>query len=213
MGSREVVRWVTIVGPLSLVVLLAVACTAIQVREFTRESYSAPDHRAVEASRVFPDSPERIFALLIEHLERRGADLEPADPPFGRILAMIRWRSDEDRAAAVSLGALRQVVTRTERRYRSYSPLDARCDECVIRSGRIISQRTEIVEDRRIAVDPNRYRIDATLHANVSLVRSGTRVELRLELHATPDTPSGLTARSTGWLEREIFEVLESEAR
>ena len=125
MGSREVVRWVTIVGPLSLVVLLTVACTATQVREFTHESYSAPDHRAVEASRVFLDSPERIFALLIGHLERRGADLEPADPPFGRILARIRWRSDEDRAAAVSLGALRLVVTRTERRYRSYSPLDA----------------------------------------------------------------------------------------
>ena len=99
MGSRAVVRRLTLASPLSLCVLLAAGCTATQVREFTRESYQAPAARVRAASRVFRDSPERIFALLVEHLESRGADVENADPASGRILAKIRWRSEEERAA------------------------------------------------------------------------------------------------------------------
>ena len=189
------------------------SCTATRAREFVRESYQAPEAAPRVQSRVFDLPRELIFERLLEVLRARDARLEDVDAPSGRIVARLGFRSAADRDAAVRMGVLRQVVTRTRRTYRSYWPLDARCPECIIRRGKIVRAETELVEDRRIPLAPGSYRIDPQLRARLVPAGSGTRVELSLELSALPATPPELAPESTGRLEAELLETLEASLR
>jgi hypothetical protein len=186
------------------------ACTATRTREFLRESYRAPDGGVLEQSRVFAATREEVWEELLRALRGRGAEIEDSDPLSGRIVADLRFRTAAERDTAVRMGSLRQVVTRTRRRYRSYWPLDLRCDECIIRKGNVVGSVTELVEDRLVPLSPGSYRIDPQLRAAVSAAQSGTRVELRLEVSVEPRSPPGLAPASTGRIEAEVFEALEA---
>jgi hypothetical protein len=191
-----------------MVLLLAMACTGTRTREFTRESYLAPEP-APPRARVFGGSSEPVRAALADVLAARGASLAEDGPEPDVLRAALPWQSAFEAAASVELGRVRRVVTRTERSYRSTSPLDWRCNECVVRNGRITGQRTELLGEVTLALDPALYRIEATLWARVEAVRSGTRVELALELDADPPDPQGLAPASTGRLEDGILTAIE----
>ena len=186
----------------------SIACTATRTREFTRESYRAPDGGLLEQSRVFAAPREEVWEALLRALRGRGAEIEDSDATSGRIVAQLRFQTAAERDTAVWMGSLRQVVTRTRRSYRSYWPLDARCDDCIIRKGNVVGSVTELVEDRLVPLSPDSYRIDPQLRATVSAAHSGTRVELRLEVDAEPKSPPGLAPESTGRIEAEVFEAL-----
>ena len=156
---------------------------------------------------------EQVWQALLGVLRTRDAELEDVDVSSGRIVARLRFRSAADRDAAVRMGLLRQVVTRTRRTYRSYWPLDARCPDCIIRKGKIVTAETDLVNDRLVPLAPGSYRIDPLLRAKLVPAGSGTRVELVLELSAQPATPPGLAPESTGRLEAELFENLETSLR
>ena len=188
------------------------ACTGTRIREFTRESYEPAD--ALEPpSRVFAAAREQVFDLLVASLENRDARIADSDPEAGRLVAVVRWSGPGEAAASVALGRVRRVVTRAKRTYRSYSPLDFRCNDCVVRNGKITGEQTRLVEDATLHLEPARYRLEAFLAATVDPVLSGTRVELALEVVAAPPDPPGLSPQSTGQLESSIFATLEAELR
>ena len=180
------------------------ACTGTRIREFTRESYEAPAALPTPSS-VFEAPPSRVWAALGGVLEGRGAHFAERSEATGRMVAALPWASAEAAAASVDLGQVRKVVTRTQRSYRSYSPLDYRCNACVVSNGRVTSQETVVIEDRRVVLDPRRYRLEATVHAQLAVVPGGTRVELGLEIEADPPEPPGLAPGSTGRLEAELL--------
>lgn len=196
---------------LLLPVLLCVgvlSCTATRTREFTREAYEpAPDPAA--SSRVFEGPPDSVRAALREVLAGRGATLEEDDRP-GELLAAVPWADAGEAAASVDLGRVRRVITRTERAYRSWSPLDFRCDACIVRKGGLVSQKTELVEDETVVLDASDYRIEATVRARLEALGDGTRVVLGLEPAVHPPEPAGVRAHSTGRLEAQLLEALES---
>lgn len=195
---------------LLLVLVLLVtgsSCTATRTREFTREVYE-PAGEVLAASRVFEAGLGRVRAALIGELSRRGAAFEENEP--GRLLATLPWTHAGETAASVDLGRVRLVVARTERAYRSWSPGDFRCDSCIVRNGSLISQNTERVEDRVWRLDPDRYRVEASVRARLEGMGGRTRVELRLELAVGPPVPVGVIGRSTGRLENRLFDAIES---
>jgi hypothetical protein len=198
--------------------VLGTSCTGQRTREFTRESYDPPPELAPVA-RVFEAPRPRVWASLLEVLRGRGARLDWTDAEAGTLVGALPWAGVDEAKAAVALGVVHKVVTRTERTYRSYSPLDFRCNECVVRNGKITSERIELIEDLDVGLDPSRYRIEAVLRAGVAEVAegtAGTRVELSLDLKAVPPEPPGLLPRSTGHLEAVLLdslaESLESRA-
>ena len=130
--------------------------------------------------------------------------VDPGDEA-GRVVAHVPLPARSG-AGAVALGRVRRVVTHTERSYRSWSPLHFRCPECVIEKGTLTSQKTEVVSEGTFELDPSRYRVESRLTATVAPVRSGTRVELLLEVRAEPRDPPELEPRSTGLLERAILD-------
>jgi hypothetical protein len=188
------------------------ACTGTRIREFTRESYEPPEF-AVPSARVFAAPSERVFDLLLELLERRAARVEDADPGARRLLAAMRWASADEAVASVALGRVRRVVTSAKRTYRSYSPLDFRCNACVVRNGKLTAEETRLVEDVTIQLPHASYRLEALLDARLESVRGGTRVELALEIVAAPPEPSRLAPQSTGQLEASILATLEEGLR
>ncbi len=188
-------------------------CTATNTREFTRESYIAPDlpvGHGFARSRVFAASKDRVFEEVLAGLRRRPGEIDRSDAASGRVEAHIFWRTGEERDAAVALGRVHKVVTRTRRDYRSFSPLDARCGrECIVKNGKLIGQRTELLEDRTIELEARRYQVAARLLASVSTVRSGTRLELTLELAVRPAKPPGIAPLSTGRFEDAFLDGLQ----
>ena len=188
--------------------LVATACTGVRVREFARESYEPPQRRPA-ASRVFSASRERVWSAVVGVLRSRGARFDELEPERGRLLAALPWASPAEAVASTDLGVVRKIITRTQRSYRSYSPLDYNCNACVVRNGTITAQSTELVEDLQIVLDPDRYRIEALLGAVVATVPSGVRLELSLDLIAMPPEPRGLEARSTGHLEKILLTAVE----
>lgn len=182
------------------------ACSGVAVREFTREEYQ-PAPVAAAVTRVFAVPPDRVWQVLGEVLRERGAGvLEPNLQ--GRLVVRLAWRSRDEAADAVALGRLRTVVTRTERRYRSWSPFDYDCNDCVVRSGRVVGQHTELLEDRVTRLDPDRYQIQLRLNAQVHEVSEGTRLVLALDPGIEPREPPDLAARSTGRLEQDLLETI-----
>ncbi len=192
---------------LVLSLLVLTACAGTRIREFTRESYEPPPGLPPPA-RVFEAPAARVATVLENVLAARGARFQEPAAPEDRLTAALPWASADAAAGAVDLGQLRKVVTRTLRSYRSYSPLDYRCNECVVRNGRVTSQVTEVVEDRRLVLDPRRYRLEGTVHARLEPVAGGTRVELRLDVEAEPPEPPGLAPRSTNRVEGELLAAL-----
>ncbi len=190
-----------------VLLVTGLGCTATRTREFTREAYE-PAAEAPPASRSFAEAPGSVRAALVGVLTRRGAALEENEP--GGVLAAIPWADAAEAAASVDLGRVRRVITRTERGYRSWSPLHFRCDACIVRNGDLISQKTELVEDETRRLEPGRYRLEARVRARFEPVGGGTRVEIGLELSADPPEPVGVLARSTGHLETELFDAIEA---
>ena len=184
-------------------------CTGVRVREFTREAY-APAAETLPTARVFPADRGAVFSALVALLEARGARFEVRDRARGSLSVSLPWSTQAEAAAAVDLGGVHRIVTRTRRTYRSYSPLHWNCNACVVRNGRIVDQQTEPVEDRTITLDPGRYRIEARVVAALSSEPGGTRVELLLRPFAEPREPRGLTPRSTGRLEEGLIDDLEA---
>ncbi len=193
-----------------LVIVLLVTgpgCTATRTREFTREAYE-PAANTPPASRSFDEGLAPVRAALVGVLARRGAAFEQNESEG--LVATIVWADAAEAAASVDLGGLHRVITRTERAYRSWSLLHFRCDPCVVRHGDLISQKTELVEDKTVRLDPGRYRLEVRVRARFEGVGAGTRLELGLELSADPPEPVGVLARSTGHLEAELFDALEA---
>jgi hypothetical protein len=190
-------------------ILGASGCTAVQTREHTRESYRPPGRSALAVSRVLAADHGRVYQELFDWLLARSVAVEDADVDAGRIVADLRFSSDEAKVASVSMGSVRSVVTRTVRRYRSYWPFEAHCDECIIRRGNLISSKTELVNDRTIALSPEFYEMGALLRASVAEVPAGTRVELLVDLQVRPRSPPGIAPVSTGQLEEAVLEALE----
>lgn len=193
---------------LGLVVLLgagSAACTGVAVREFTREEYQ-PAVAAAPVDRVFCASRQRLWSALLAVLKARGARIDERDEDGGRLVARLPWRSPDEAAEAVALGRVRTVVTRTERHYRSYSPLDVDCNDCVVRNGRVVDQRTEIVEDRETPLDPRRYHLGLRVVAELSELPDGTQLSLTQDVEVQPQDPPGLEPRSTGRLERALID-------
>jgi hypothetical protein len=203
--------FVTAAVILLLLPLLA-ACTGTRIREFTRESYE-PSQVLEPPSRVFAAEPQRVFDTLVVFLEDRDARIADSDREAGRLIAVLPWSGPVEAAESVALGRVRRVVTRARRSYRSYSPLDFRCNDCVVRNGKITGEETRLLEDVTIRLEPGGYRLEAFLGATVEAVRSGTRVELALEVVAAPPEPPGLAPQSTGQLESSIFDILENGLR
>lgn len=181
------------------------SCTATRVREFTHDAYQPAPAPGGPPARVFEASRDAAVATLREVLARRGATVVSLDDEAGRVVAHVPLPARSG-AGAVALGRVRRVVTHTERSYRSWSPLHFRCPECVIEKGTLTSQKTEVVSEGTFELDPSRYRVESRLTATVAPVRSGTRVELLLEVRAEPRDPPELEPRSTGLLEREILD-------
>ncbi len=193
---------------LALVLLVTgLGCTATRTREFTREAYQPAADRP-PASRSFREGPGLVRAALVGVLTRRGAAFDQNEPEG--LLATIPWADAAEAAASVDLGRARRVITRTERGYRSWSPLHFRCDPCIVRDGDLISQKTELVEDVTRRLDPGRYRLEVRVRARFEGVGEGTRVEIGLELSADPPEPVGVLAHSTGHLETELFDAIEA---
>lgn len=189
------------------------ACTATRTREFVRETYQPPAPGPGARSRAFDQPREQVWERLLEVLRGGGAEFEDVDPSSGRLVARLRFRSADDRNAAVRMGSVRQVVTRNRRTYRSYWPFDARCPDCIIRRGKIVAAETELAEDRIVSIPADGYRIHPQLRAVVVPAGSGARVEFSLELSALPATPPGLAPESTGWLEENLLESLAASLR
>lgn len=182
-------------------------CTGTRVREFTRESYDPPGE-STPVVRVFEAPRRLVWEQLLEVLERRGARLDWLDADAGKLVGSVPWAGTEEAEAAVDLGIVHKVVTRTERSYRSYSPLDFRCNDCVVRNGTITREKTELVEDSVVRLAPSRYRVEAVLRASLADAADGTRVELSLNLSAVPREPPELLPRSTGHLETMLLDSL-----
>jgi hypothetical protein len=189
------------------------ACTATRTREFVRESYQPPEPGPRVRSRDFDRPSSQVWERLLEILRGSGAEFEDVDPSSRRVVARLRLRGAEDHDALVRMGAVRQVVTKSRRTYRSYWPLDLRCPDCIIRRGKLVAAETELVEDRIVPLAAGGYRIQPQLRAVVVSTGSGARLELELELSALPATPLGLAPESTGRLEAELFEALEASLR
>lgn len=190
-----------------LVFVAGLGCTATRVREFTRDVYEAPPARAAPA-RVFAASPGAVRRALTQVLRARSGVLDEAESQEGAIVARLPWASSAEAREAVDLGRVHRVISRTERSYRSWSPLHIGCDACVIEKGRLTGQKTELVEDARVALDADRYRLDARLVCTVETVRSGTRLQLALAIGADPLDPPELAPASTGRLESTLFEEI-----
>jgi hypothetical protein len=197
---------------LAFVLQAVSACTGVRIREFTRESYE-PGAVLEPQARVFAAPRKRVFDALVASLERRGAQLKDSNRESGRLLAAVPWAGPGEASASVALGRVRRVVTRAKRTYRSYSPLDFRCNGCVVQNGRITGQETRLVEDVTLPLAAASYRLEAVLGATVETVEGGTRVELVLDVVAAPREPPGLLPRSTGQLESSIFATLEGRLR
>lgn len=186
----------------------ALGCTATRTREFTRESY-VPAAERPAASRVFSKGPATVRAAVVRVLEGRGATFEQEDA--FELVAALPFSGAAEVAASVDLGQVRRVVTRTERSYRSWSPLHVRCDACIVRDGKLVSQKTELVADEVRRLDPRLYRrIEARVRVGLEPFGSGTRVGLDLELAVSPAEPEGVLARSTGQLETALFAEIEA---
>jgi hypothetical protein len=191
------------------VALAAAACTATRTREFTREEYQAPPGARPAPARVFEAPAEEVAAALDEVLRRRGATLVSRSAG-GALVARIPWQSGDEARASVDLGRLRRVVTHTQRWYRSLNPLHFRCDDCVVRDGDLTSQTTLVVEDETRPLDADRYRLEAELSAGLAAARSGTRLEIGLQVQVDPRDPPELAPASTGHLEGLIFHAIEA---
>jgi hypothetical protein len=191
-----------------LLLLATASCKGVQVRHFTRESYQPPPE-PTRSSRVFEAPREQVWSAVVAVLRARSARFDEHDPVGGQLLVALPWATPEEAAASVDLGRIRKVETRTERSYRSYSPLDYNCNACVVRNGSITAQNTEIVQDVTVVLDTHRYRVEALLGAEVVAIGSGTQVELSLDLGADPPEPPGLRPRSTGHLESVLFAAVE----
>lgn len=206
-----VARSLALFFPLALLLLLSLlavqGCTALQVRDFTRQHYHAPELTRVPA-RVVAAQPSHVLAWLLDELEQSGAVIEDLDETAGRIVAIMQFRTAAARDAALRMGELREVVTRRHRRYRSWWPLDVRCDECIIRKADITAERTELVSDRVVALDPATYQITARLRATVLASHGGSEIRLALELVARPSRPPGLAPVSTGQLEDALLDAI-----
>ena len=199
---------------LAIVLMLASVsgCAGARIREFTRESYESP--AVLEPpTRVFDAPRERVFDALLEVLARRDARIDDSDPAAGRLVAAVPWAGPGEAAESVDLGSVRRVITSARRTYRSYSPLDFRCNDCVVRNGKITGEETRLLEDVILRLPARSYRLEGILSATVEAVRSGTRVELFLEVWASPPDPPGLAPRSTGQLELAIFASLADGLR
>jgi hypothetical protein len=196
---------------MATLVMLAgtVGCKAVQVREHTRESYRAPTAPAPSVSRILSAQPDLVYQALFDWLIARSVAVEDADVEAGRIVADLRFSSDEAKVASVGMGSVRVVLTRTKREYLTYWPFEAGCDECIIRRGNLISSQTELIHDRVIPLDAQEYEIGALLRATVSGVPEGTRVELMVDLEVRPRSPPGIRPVSTGQLEEAVLEALE----
>jgi hypothetical protein len=185
------------------------ACTATQVREHTRESYRQPEASVGPQVRVFAAPRERVYEALLAWLIARSVEVEDADAQMGRVVADLRFGSDAAQGEAVRMGSVRTVVTRTHRQYKSYWPFEAHCDECIIRRGNLISSKTELADDRVVALDAASYEMGALLRAVVEESPDGARVELRVDFRVRPRWPLGVEPTSTGVLEEAVFEALE----
>ena len=193
-----------------LVLVLLVAgsgCTATRTREFAREVYE-PAAETSPASRIFEAGPGRVRAALAAELTRRGAAFEE-DEPRG-LVATVPWTDAGEAAASVDLGRVRLVIARTERAYRSWYPSDFRCDSCIIRNGSLISRKTERADDEVRRLDPERYRVEASVRARFEGIGGSTRAELRLEFAVGPPGPLRVIGRSTGRLENRLFDAIET---
>jgi hypothetical protein len=185
------------------------ACSAIQTREHTRESYLSPDGSRTSVGRIFAAERDRVYQALFDWLLARSVEIEDADAAAGRIVADLRFGSDEAQEISVRMGSVRTVVTRTMRRYRTYWPFEAWCDACIIRRGNLISAETDLVSDRTVALSARSYEIAALLRALVTPVAEGTRVELDVGFEVRPRSPPGISPVSTGELEQAVFAALE----
>lgn len=193
---------------LSVFLLVSIAgCTATRTRDFTTEAYEAPADGSPPA-RVFDASPDAVDRALTEVLRARGARIVERDAVKGSLSSQVPWSSPAEARASVDLGRIRRVIARTERGYRSWSPLHFRCESCVIEKGSLTRQETQLVEDVTVQLDPDRYRLEARLEARTEIVRSGTRLELLLRVDADPRDPPDLAPRSTGRLEKSVFDAI-----
>jgi len=186
-----------------------VACTATQLREHTRESYRGPAGPSPVVSRIFAADPVRVYDELLDWMLLRSVEIEHADPLSGRIVADLRFGSDEAQEASVGMGSVRTVITRSRRRYRSYWPFEAGCDECIIRRGNLISAETELVSDRLLPLSARDYEIGALVRAVVAGLPDGARVDLEVDFKVRPQSPAGIAPISTGYLEEAVFQALE----
>lgn len=194
---------------ISCVAVTLAGCTAIQTREHTRESYRPPEDASVRAVRVFEEAPSRVFGALFDWLMSHSAEVEDADPEARWVVADLRFGSDDAQQQAVEMGSLRTVVTRTLRRYRTYWPFEAHCDECIIRRGNLISAETQLITDEITPLSAGAYQIAALLRAAVTESSEGARVELSVDFEVYPRSPAGVAPVSTGFLERAVFDALE----
>jgi hypothetical protein len=198
----------TLAAALTAALLLAPGCTGVRVREFDRESY-APAPTAGPFDREFGNPPAAVRDALVAVLAARGLAVE-AGPVAGETLrARIVWAGAEEAAAALDLGRLRRVTTRTRRTYRSYSLFDYDCNACVVRNGTVVGQESEVVRDEVVELDPARYRLEGWLSAELSAAPGGgTRLALRVEADVQPREPPDLLPRSRGHLEGELLEAV-----
>lgn len=185
----------------------ALACTATRTREFTRETY-LPAREVSPVVRIFEVEPSRLRAALGDELSRRGAAFEETEP--GELLAVVPWAHGAEKAASLDLGDVREVITQTERAYRSWSPFDFRCSSCVVRNGSLVAQETQLLQDETQHLDPTDYRIEVRVRARFEDAGGRTRVAVWLLLEVDPPVPPGVLARSTGYLENELLAALQT---
>lgn len=199
-------RWLRFLcSLLSLVVLLA--CTAVRIREHTRESYLAPPGRRVAESRLIQGQRDRVFQLAREELRRRGFALVEASVEAGRIVGRRRLRAGDESSRFALLGTIEKTVTQTTRRYRSYNPRHLRCEPCIVREGRLISSETALVERSLHPID-----VDLDARVVVTLRARAESSELRVELELSPverlDPLGPLEPRSSGAFEFSFLEAV-----
>jgi len=182
-------------------------CTTTRTREFTRESYT-PAPEAAPVVGVFAAPPSRVREALGAELSRRGAVFEEAAPE--ELVAVVPWAQADEKAAALDLGEVRVVITRTERAYRSWSPFDVGCGSCIARNGSLVGQETQLVLDETQRLDPARYPVEARVHARFEDLGGRTRVVVGMLLDVDAVEPVGLVARSTGHLESQLLAALQA---
>ena len=186
--------------------LAGAGCIGTGVREFTRESYRAPE-AAPEAARVFDADAARVWQAWVDELESRQGRFEERDDALRQGVVHLPW-GPAVAAASLDLGSVHVVVTETTRTYRSWSPLHFRCNECVVRNGDVIDHQTRVLDERTLHLDPASYTVVAALHARVEESRGGARLAVRLEASVERPEPADLVPASTGRLEATLLDAV-----